>query len=122
MQKREVHFSGDALKIMLTLKTTTEKQEQKGNMNPKSKKLLYMILKLVERIENNIRLDSEVFKKMAGLKKSWELRITFDKESHRFYGTYKNKQLIIMRYYLSKKTTKTPRNILNKLKRDEKLL
>ena len=112
MTKREVKFAGEALEKMESL-------EKLAYNNSFSKKLFYKILKTVEKIEEGSYLDSDIFRKIIGTRKAWEIRVSFNKESHRFYGLYEKNDLVIMRYYLSKKSRKTPKRIIEKLKRDE---
>ena len=110
-EARKIEFTGDARKMLENL--------AKKNDN-KSKKLSYKIAETIRIIQQNKIVSNAILKKITGLKKSWEIRISFDKEAHRFYGIHENEHLVIMRYYLSKKTPKTPKSILNKLKKDEK--
>lgn len=120
MIKREINWEGFALEKLVELKETALTKTRKGDKSSKEAKLYAKILATAEIIENGEHVDSKIFQKMAGLKKSWEIRIRFANEAHRFYGTYQNGKLIVMRYYLSKKTEKTPKRIINQLKNDEK--
>lgn len=111
MKYRVIEFVGDAERKILKLSISKNRTENK---------LLAFIDDVVEEIENTKIVKSSIFKKMVSFKKSWEIRINFNGESHRFYGKYEDGKLIIMKYYLSKKNMKTPKNILKLLRRDER--
>jgi hypothetical protein len=111
MSYRSVDFVGEAFDKIQSLQNAKDEH---------SKKLIIKILKTTNFIEESSRVSSEIFQKIQGTKKSWEIRVDYNKLFHRFYGTYEKGELIIMRYYLSKKSNSTPKKIILKLKRDEK--
>ena len=112
MTFRKVEFVGQAARQVKTWETAK---------NRKTQDLFAKLLIGIFKIEYTEKVSSKYFKKIVGLKKSWEIRLSFCGESHRFYGMYRNGTLVIMKYYLSKKTRKTPQNIIKSLKKDEKM-
>lgn len=120
--RREVFFESDAKNMIDNLQERLEKNIKKGKFSSKDEKLLRKIMVSITIIEREERISRDLFQKIKGLKKSYEIRIDFDGKFHRFFGVYENNNLVIMRYYLSKKTNKTPKTIISKLKRDEKTI
>lgn len=107
-------------KITFVYEADAQMEKWKQTKTRNTLKLYLKVSKYILEIENNLNVSSEIFKKIVGLQKAWEIRINFNKESHRFYGSYANGTIVVMRYYLSKKTGKTPKRIIDKLRRDEK--
>lgn len=67
------------------------------------------VVAAMELIEEEDRVQKELFCKMSGTKDLWEIRIRYNKNIYRFLCFFDGQQLIIAASGFQKKTQKTPK-------------